>query len=113
LIGLLSEADLLVCILSNIIVTAAVVGTPNLVCDFSNKRAPVDYCREGLCLGCFDPESVPHTLKLMLMNSTLRDQALTMLKTGVHRFNGPNDGRAASRVVMDVMSSNQCSHIPV
>lgn len=103
--ALLSAADLLVCIVSNIIVTAAVVGTPTLVCDFSNKRAPVDYCREGLCLGCFDPAKVPDVLNLMLKDSEMRDHAYEMLKTGIRRFNGLNDGASGTRVAMEVVGA--------
>ena len=96
--ALLHAADLLVCVLSNIIVNAALLGTPTLVCDFSNKRAPLDFVSHGLALGCFSPDRLPQILPSMLDENGLRSRALELLPTGMKGFNKPSDGRSALRI---------------
>lgn len=97
--ALLHAADLLVCIISNIIISAAVLGTPTLVCDFSNKRRVLDFVATGLCHGCFDPECVGEYVKRMLFDPNEEVRTLNMLANGVRYFNGPSDGQSAKRIV--------------
>lgn len=96
--ALLDAADLLVCVLSNIIVRAALLGTPTLVCDFGDKRRPLDFVAEGLATGCFKPEDVDGMLGAMLRDSPVRDSAMASLKNAAQRFNHGNDGQSAARV---------------
>lgn len=98
LLALLNIADLLMAILSNVIVTAAALGTPTLVCDFSGKSKVVDFVAEGLCSGCYEPDQVHQTIRSLLFNADARQEALNRL-VHVKRFNGPNDGRSHERVV--------------
>lgn len=100
--ALLHAADLLVCVLSNIIVNAALLGTPTAVCDFGNKRAPLDFVAEGLATGCFEPGAVAPTLRALLGPGPRRDEALARLRTARHRFNGPSDGQSAERIATRV-----------
>jgi hypothetical protein len=102
LMALLHSADLLIAVYSNIIINAAVLGTPTLVCDFGNKRAPLDFVAAGLCLGCFDPAGLPQMLKDMLQPSETRRRAEDLLRRGISQFNGPNDGQSARRVAHEV-----------
>ena len=96
--ALVHAAELLVGVFTNLIVTAAVLGTPTLVCDFSNKRAPLDFVAQGLCLGCFDPGDLDRMLRGLLSSSELRPRAEELLRNNVHRFNGQNDGGSSVRV---------------
>jgi hypothetical protein len=96
--ALIHAAELLTCIFSNLIVTAAVLGTPTLVVDFAYKRAPLDFVAHGLCLGCFERDKLGQMLSDLLQPSTLRSTAEAMLQSNIHCFNGLNDGRSAARV---------------
>jgi hypothetical protein len=96
--ALLNSADLLVCILSNVIVRAALLGTPTLVCDFGDKRRPLDFVAEGLATGCFLPEQVGPTLSAMLEDGPVREAAIAKLKSTAERFNHGADGGSAERV---------------
>jgi hypothetical protein len=96
--ALLNAADLLVCVLSNIIVGAALLGTPTLVCDFGGKRRPLDFVAEGLATGCFKPEEVAGMLSAILRDGPVRDSAMSKLKHAPQRFNYGNDGQSAARV---------------
>lgn len=96
--ALLDAADLLVCVLSNIIVKAALLGTPTLVCDFGDKRRPLDFVAEGLATGCFAPEKVGEMLGAMLREGEVRDAAMAKLGNAAQRFNHGNDGRSATRL---------------
>lgn len=97
--ALLHTADLLICIISNIIISAAVLGTPTLVCDFSNKRRVIDFVAAGLCRGCFDPTDVRASVERLLFDPTEEARVREMLALGVRRFNGPSDGKGAWRIV--------------
>lgn len=97
--ALLHTADLLICIISNIIISAAVLGTPTLVCDFSNKRRVLDFVAAGLCRGCFDPDSVRDLVTSMVFDEDEKRKSSEMLAVGARQFNGPCDGRSASRIV--------------
>jgi hypothetical protein len=96
--ALLHAAELLTCIFSNLIVSAGVLGTPTLVVDFANKRAPLDFVAQGLCLGCFQPDKLDQMLSDLLQPSALRNTAEALLQKNINRFNGLNDGRSAARV---------------
>ncbi len=96
--ALLHCADLLICVLSNIIVNAAILGTPTLVCDFSNKRKPMDFTAHGLCLGCFEAALLPDRIAGMLPGGKYRETAVDMLRSGLKAFNSPCDGNSARRV---------------
>ena len=97
--ALLHCADLLVCIVSNVIVSAAVLGTPTLVCDFSGKSKVIDFVREGLAEGCYDPALIRQTVEGLLFDQKTREACIARLARGVRRFNGPNDGQSAQRIV--------------
>jgi len=101
--ALLGAADLLVCVLSNIIVTAAQLGTPTLVCDFSNKRAPLDFVAEGMCVGCFAPERAGAMLREFLEGGELRQEAERRMRAAISRFNADNDGNSHLRVLEEVL----------
>lgn len=107
--GLLKSADLLVCLISNIIVTAAILGTPTLVCDFSDKREPLDFVAEGLCYGCFDRTKVGETLELLLSNPRLKEDWRASKAPALRRFNGPNDGRSHLRIAEYIMDGSKPS----
>jgi UDP-N-acetylglucosamine 2-epimerase len=105
LIALLHAADLVIAIYSNVIINAAVLGTPTLVCDFSNKRAAFDFVAAGLSLGCFDPAHLPQMLKEMLEASPLRETAEELLRRNIRQFNGANDGQSAVRVAQAIAAA--------
>ncbi len=96
--ALLNSAHLLICIVSNIVITAAVLGTPTLICDFSNKREPLDFYKEGLSVGCFKREKLNETLSELIENPSLYQRAKARVSEGIKRFNSDNDGRSAERV---------------
>lgn len=96
--ALLHTADLLVCITSNLIVRAAHLGTPTLVCDFSDKRRPVDFVAAGLATGCFAPEKVVARLTELINDGPERQRAVACLKGGISPFNDGADGRSATRI---------------
>jgi hypothetical protein len=104
---LLHAADLLVAVLSNIIVNAALMGTPTLVCDFVGHRGPLDFVKEGLSLGCFDAAELPAMLRALLPGGERREEALSLLRRGIARFSKPSDGLCAQRVagILDRMIS--------
>lgn len=97
--ALLSGADLLMAITSNIIITAAVLGTPTLVCDFSGKTDVLDFVAEGLAIGCHEPTEVGRSIESLLFDLSSRACALAAMGMGLARFNGPNDGRSVQRIV--------------
>jgi UDP-N-acetylglucosamine 2-epimerase len=96
---LLAAADLLICVVSNIVIEAAIVGTPTLVCDFIGRAKVLSFVEEGLCLGCTDPALVRETVMRLLFDHNTAKQALELMERGLHRFNGPNDGRSSERIV--------------
>src|SRR5262249_2484129 len=104
LLPLLHVADLLIAVVSNIIVTAAALGTPTLVCDFSGKSKVVKFVAERLCEGCYSPHEVATTIRSLLFDETTRAAALRRLQTGVKRFNGPNDGNSHKRIASYIQS---------
>ena len=106
LIALLHAADLVIAIYSNVIINAAVLGIPTLVCDFGNKRAGFDFVAAGLSVGCFDPADLPQMLKEMLEASPLRKTAEELLRRNIRQFNGANDGQSAVRVAQEIKSRN-------
>ncbi|MEM5493321.1 UDP-N-acetylglucosamine 2-epimerase [Hoeflea sp. AS16] len=95
---LLGAADLLVSVMSTVIIEAAVVGTPTLVCDFSGKSAVLDFVEEGLSLGCYDPRDVQRQAEAMLFDAAVAESASQKMRDGIERFNGPNDGQSAKRI---------------
>jgi hypothetical protein len=101
--ALLHTADLLICVLSNIIVNAAELGTPTLVVDFGHKRQPLDFVTEGLAKGCFEPSRISESI-LDILNGPPRDEVIRRLKPVVQRFNQGADGRSALRVAQRVSS---------
>lgn len=95
---LLGAADLLVSVMSTVIIEAAVVGTPTLVCDFSGKSAVLDFVGEGLCLGCNDPAEIRRQAEAILFDPAVAERAREKIRDGIERFNGPNDGQSARRI---------------
>ena len=95
---LLGAADLLVCVLSTIIIEAAIMGTPSLSCDFSNKTRVLDFVAEGLCPGCLSPEDVAPMVRDILFDAQIRQRVIWEMNSNISRFNGPNDGRSAYRI---------------
>jgi hypothetical protein len=110
--ALLHSADLLMAILSNVIVTAAALGTPTLVCDFSGKSKVVNFVAEGLCEGCYDPEQISDSVRRLLFDDVFRAKALDRLALRVSRFNGPNDGNSHKRIASFVQSLAKSSGGP-
>lgn len=102
--ALLHTADLLICVFSNIIVNAAHLGTPTLVCDFSGKRHNLDFVAARLATGCFERENLAATLPAMIYDGPVRREAMSRLKSGAVRFNQGADGRSAVRVATRVLS---------
>jgi predicted glycosyltransferase len=102
--ALLHTADLLVCIISNMIVMAAILGTPTLVCDFSGKRRPLDFVAEGLSFGCFSQSEIAPMVRRLLFDPAAAQEWRQMRRTALRGFNGPNDGQSHSRVVDLVMA---------
>lgn len=96
--ALLQTADLLICVISNIIISAAVMGTPNLVCDFGSRTGVIDFVKEGLCIGCNDRAKLKDMIHGLLFDPEQRDCVKSHLARGLARFNGPSDGRSAERI---------------
>lgn len=103
---LLNAADLLLSIVSNIIVIAAMMGTPNLVCDFSGKTSSVDFVAEGLSRGCYDPREIASMVRRSLFDADFRKASIAMLDRGIRRFNGPGDGKSHVRVADFILSAS-------
>jgi hypothetical protein len=102
--ALLGAATLLVCVLSNIIVRAAMLGTPTLVCDFGDKRAPLDFVAAGLAVGCFSPGQVAPLLGDLLGDGPARHAVVAQLGRAVLRFCHATDGKSAKRVAASMLS---------
>ena len=96
--ALLNSSDLLICVLSNLIISAAILGTPVLSCDFSGKRKVIDFVKEGLCFGCDKVEDVDSMIGDLLRLGKESSVVKQKLKQGIVRFNGPNDGQSHSRI---------------
>lgn len=111
--AVLNAADLLICVLSNIIISAAQLGTPTLVCDFSEKRTPLDFVKEGLCLGCFEQDRLTDMLRTLLSDSEERRAAIRLMKDGILRFNAYNDGQSHQRVIEEILNFRSLSHLTV
>ena len=107
LMALLHAADLLIAVFSNIIINAAVLGTPTLVCDFGNKRVTLDFVAAELCLGCFDQADLPRILRELLAPSKTREMAEKLLRETIGYFNGPNDGQSAVRVAQELAAMSE------
>jgi hypothetical protein len=97
--ALLNVADLLICVRSNIIIEAAVMGTPTLVCDFNPELARINMVEEGIALGCWRREDVAAMTRECLFDEATIRAHREITRHGLARFNGPNDGRSCARVV--------------
>jgi glycosyltransferase involved in cell wall biosynthesis len=104
---LLGASDLLICAMSNVAIEAAVTGTPTLMCDFSGRTTVINLVQEGLCVGCTEPAKLAETVQTLLTDPVTRKQALDLMTAGIRRFNGPNDGRSAERIVDFVIAHAQ------
>lgn len=114
--ALLNAADLLICVRSNIIIEAAVMGTPTLVCDFNAELARINMVEEGIALGCWRREDVAAKTRACLFDEETIRTHREITRRGLARFNGPNDGNSCSRVVdfilewrRRVLAGNQAS----
>lgn len=101
---LLCASDLLICVMSNIAIEAGVTGTPTLMCDFSGKTKVLDFAAEGLCIPCKSAGELPGLLEKLLTDESFMNAARERMRTGLRRFNGPNDGRSTQRIVDYVLA---------
>lgn len=98
--ALLHTASLLICLKSNIIINAAIMGTPTLACKFSQiEFEPVNFEKEGIALGCFSENDLEKKLEDILFNREKRKELLDYINKNLSRFNGLNDGKSAERIV--------------
>lgn len=97
--ALLACADLLICQRSNIIITAALLQTPVLVCDFFGSDAIFDFAREGLGRKCLEPDEIWPDVQSLVFAPDARARQLRRQNENLRRFNGPNDGHSAERIV--------------
>jgi UDP-N-acetylglucosamine 2-epimerase len=97
--ALLNVADLLICVRSNIIIEAAVMGTPTLVCDFNPGTARLNMVDEGIAIGCWRREDVASMSRRCLFDEETISEHRKLTRGGLARFNGPNDGKSCSRIV--------------
>jgi len=95
---LLAGSELLMAIVSNVIITAAMLGTPNLVCDFSGKSAVVDFVAEGLSSACRDVAELEGKVRALVFDPGERERAIEAMEAALPRFNGPADSRSAVRI---------------
>ena len=95
---LLGASDLLIVVVSNIAIEAAIIGTPTLICDFSGKADVLDFVAEGLSMGCSDPSRVGEMVHAILFDEATAARARELLQDGIRRFNGPNDGQSSERI---------------
>lgn len=105
--ALLACADLLICQRSNIIITAALLQTPVLVCDFFGSDAIFDFAREGLGRKCPEPDQVWPDVQSLVFAPDVRASQLRRQNENLRRFNGPNDGHSAERIVEFVEAAMQ------
>lgn len=96
--ALLNACDLLVAMFSNLIVEAGVMGTISLVHNYSGTPCYLDFVDEGLCFGAFSEEEFERLAGLLLFDEVMRSEAIKKLSR-ISRFNGPNDGNSAKRVI--------------
>lgn len=110
--ALLAVASLLICQRSNIIITALLLGTPTLVCDFNGSDAIVDFEREGIAIKCASSDEIWRETSRLVFDQAYREKAIAELTEKMQRFNGPNDGNSAMRVVSRLKESvaRQASH---
>lgn len=99
LAALLHAADLLVCVFSNIAVTAALLGTPTLVPLFSKRNRPVDFVANGMSVGCSDPAMLIEQLDSLSKIGISRSKALARMHEAKSEFAGPADGKSHTRIV--------------
>jgi hypothetical protein len=97
--ALLNVADLLICVRSNIIIEAAIMGTATLVCDFNPELARINMVDEGIALGCWRREDVAAKTRQCLFDEATIRAHRQLTQRGLARFNGPNDGKSCRRVV--------------
>jgi len=97
---LLQAADLLICVNSNIIVAAAILGTMTLVCDFGGKRRALDFVGMDFCHGCFKVDELDQSVFDMLYDQTTIEKSEHMVKYNLEKFNGMNDALSAQRVTL-------------
>lgn len=100
---LLAASDLLMVVVSNIAIEAAVSGTPTLICDFSGKARSVNFVEQGLCLGVTDPAEVGASVRDILFDPARAREAAARIAKGVSRFNGPSDGASSSRIAAFIL----------
>lgn len=93
---LLSIADLLLTMYSNIIINATLIGTPILVFDPLNVR-PLDFVGPGVALGAFSEEELEQQISKILFDGAHRQAWLTCARDNIRKFAGPADGGAARR----------------
>jgi hypothetical protein len=96
--ALLSEASLLICQRSNIIITAAILGTPTLVCDFTTTPRILDFAREGIAAECTNPADIATLTHKYIFDPAERAALLARTADNLHRFNGPCDGKTVPRI---------------
>jgi hypothetical protein len=96
--ALLSQASLLICQRSNIVVDAALLGTPTMVCRFAGESGVIDFVAEGLALSCPAAAEIRTLVRRYVFDLEARAAGLAAVAGSLHRFNGANDGGSARRI---------------
>lgn len=108
--ALLHAADLLVCVQSNIAITAAILGTPTLSPTFGGRERPVDITTGGFATECAAADSAQELIDSLTRSGTDRQGALDRMHKGVRHFAGRADGRSHVHIadaVLELMNQ-QC-----
>jgi hypothetical protein len=94
LTALLHAADLLVCVQSNIAITAAMMGTPTMLPTYVGRYRPVDLAVDGFATECASENEVPALIHGMTRGGPVRQSAIAGMRHGIRRFAGKADGRS-------------------
>lgn len=103
LTALLHAADLLVCVQSNIAITAAMMGTPTMMPTFVGRNRHVDLAVEGFVTECASENEAQVLIDGLTRGGPIRQRAVEGMRHGVRRFAGKADGKSHVHIA-DVVS---------
>lgn len=102
-LALVANADVLITMGSNLIVEAAVLGTPSISYNYTGAPCPIDFVHEGLCLGATTPEECLRLIEGIAVRGEAYDKAMALLEN-VTRFNAVNDGMFIERMTAAIIA---------
>lgn len=96
---------------SNVMIESSAVGVPALRMTYLGESPSLDFVAEGLCLGADSPAALRDLVATLLRDPAEMARAEAMLGQ-IRRFNGPNDGGAAARIVAAALRTRAPKLLP-